>query len=466
MAGGGSAALRRELARIVPSERLICPVRADSPYNEDAAGPWRGLRGAADAVALPESEEEVAALLAFCVARGLPFVPRGGGSGVCGGACPTRGGLVCALQRLNRVLKLEPGRWRMEVGAGLTTAHVRRLAREHGLFFPPDPGAAEQSQIGGNVATDAGGPHALKYGSTRHWVTGLRAVLPPGELVRLGGANRKDVAGYDVKDLLAGSEGTLGVITSVQLRLIPAREAALALVAFARGVDDGCDAVDAALGSGVEPSALELIDGAALAEVVGAYPGEVPARAGFALIAELDGSAGEAVEAREQLCDALSGGALTINLHDDPRALWRWREGVSGAVAAVHGGKVSEDVVVPPERLRELLHGFREAAARERLESCAFGHAGDGNIHATLMLDPRDDDALARAERVTERLFELTVGLGGSISGEHGLGVVKRDALKLQYDERELTLQRRLKEALDPTGTLNPGKKLPAVEAA
>jgi glycolate oxidase subunit GlcD len=459
--GRGSAALRAELARVVPAERLICPVPEGSPYNADAAGAWRGLRGAADAVALPQSVEEVAALVAFCVERSVPLVPRGGGSGVSGGACPVGGGVVCALERLDGVVELEPGGWRMHVEAGLSTAHVRRLARENGLLFPPDPGAAEQSQIGGNVATDAGGPHALKYGSTRHWVTGVEAVLAPGEVVRLGGACAKDVAGYDLKDLLAGSEGTLGVVTSVQLRLIPAREAALGLVAFTTDAASGCAAIDAAMGSGVLPAALELIDGAALEQVAGAYPGEVPAGAGFALIAELDGSAAEAARARVELEQALADGVLAIDRHDELDALWRWRAGVSGAVAAVHGGKVSEDVVVPRARLLELLSGFAEAAASERLASCAFGHAGDGNIHATLMLDPRDVGAMARAERAVERLFELAVALGGSISGEHGLGLVKRDALALQYTGAELSLQRRVKQALDPTGTLNPGKKLP-----
>ncbi|MHB1469036.1 MAG: FAD-binding oxidoreductase [Solirubrobacteraceae bacterium] len=457
----GSAALRAALARALGGERVICPVPEASLYNADAAGDWRRLRGRADAVALPESAEEVATLVRFCVERGLPLVPRGGGTGVSGGACPTEGGIVCALERMRGVDELEPGEWRMRVGAGTSTADVRRLARENGLLFAPDPGAAEQSQIGGNVATDAGGPHALKYGSTRHWVTGVEAVVPPGEIVRLGGRVRKDVAGYDAKDLLAGSEGTLGVVTSVDLRLIPAPEAAIGLVVFADGLQSGCAAVEAALGSGALPAALELIDGMALAQVGSAYGRELPPGAGSVLMIECDGSAAEVESARGELFGALSEGSLRIDVHEDLAAMWRWREGVSGAVAAVHGGKVSEDVAVPPQRLAELLEGFAEEAAAERLDCCAFGHAGDGNMHATLMLDPYDEDAMARAERVSGRLFELTVSLGGSISGEHGLGVVKRDALALQYDEASLALQRRLKEALDPTDTMNPGKKLP-----
>lgn len=456
----GADGLRADLARILGEAHTICPVPPDSPYNEDMAGRWRGLRGAADAVALPESVDQVAALLSYCVQRGLPLVPRGGGSGVSGGACPTDGGVVCCLTRMHGVLALEPESWRLRVGAGLATAHVRRLAHESGLLFGPDPGAAEQSQIGGNVATNAGGPHALKYGSTRHWVTGVEAVLGNGEIVDLGGGCAKEAAPYDLIDLLVGSEGTLGVLTAVDLRLIPRPETALALVAFAEGLDDGCVAVADVLASGVVPSALELLQGAALHAVAGAYGRELPPGAGLALIVEVDGSATEAQRARTQLADALSP-CLRVDAHDDVAALWRWREGVSEALAGLHGGKLSEDVVVPRGQLHALLSGFARAAAEEGLPACCFGHAGDGNIHATLLLDPRDGELLARGQRVVQRLFELTVALGGSVSGEHGVGVVKRDALALQCTREQLALQWTLKHALDPTGTLNPGKKLP-----
>lgn len=456
-----SASLRAELAGLLDSERVLCPVPGDSPYNADTAGAWRGLVGRADAVVLPERAEEVAAVMAFCVQRGLPLVPRGGGSGVSGGACPTMGGVVCSLERMHGVLALEPGLWRMRVQAGLSTSHVQRLAGESGLFFPPDPGAAEQSQIGGNLATDAGGPHAFKYGSTRHWVTGLEAVIPPGDAIRLGGGNRKDVAGYSLQSLLAGSEGTLGVITELTLRLIPRPERALSLVAFQPDRAGGCEAVLAVLASGVLAATIEVLDGEALKQIAGAYPGSVPAGAGFALLCELDGSAEQAAADRAELARALRDGALAIDLHDEQEQLQRWRAGVSGAVAAVHGGKVSEDVVVPPERLLELLDGFEQLAEAEGLHSCAWGHGGDGNIHATAMLDRGDSAALQAAERAMRSLFELTVQLGGSISGEHGLGWVKRSALGLQYPAQALALQRRVKRAFDPSGVMNPGKKLP-----
>ncbi|MEA2141091.1 MAG: glycolate oxidase, partial [Solirubrobacteraceae bacterium] len=222
--------MQRELARLVGAEHVLA-APASSPYNSDASR-RRGLRGRADGVVLAGDAREVAQVVRWCYAHDVPIVARGGGTGLTGGAVPTDGGVVLSLERMRAVRELEPGLWRMFAEAGVSTRDVQRLARENGLFFGPDPGASEQSQIGGNVATNAGGPHALKYGVTGAWVAGVEVVLAPGELVDIGGWARKDVAGYDVKSLLVGSEGTLGVITAVRLRLLPAREAALALVVF------------------------------------------------------------------------------------------------------------------------------------------------------------------------------------------------------------------------------------------
>lgn len=451
--------LASELAAIVGAEHVLAPVPLSSPYNADTSGAWRGLRGRAEVVVKPGSAEEVAAVMSHVYARGVPLVPRGGGSGVSGGACPADGGVVCSLERMRSVLELRPELWRMHVQAGLSTAHVHRLALESGVRFPPDPGAAEQSQIGGNVATNAGGPHAFKYGPTGAWVSGLDAVIPPGQLVRLGGASRKDVAGYDLKRLLIGSEGTLGVITSVQLRLVPMRSEAVGLVALTRSRQAGCSAILAALSCGAQPCAIEFIEGVALQEVAQAYEGSGPIEGCFAVICELEGDFGEARAASKELEGALSESAIRTDVHDDVQAMWRWREGVSGAVAAIEGGKVSEDVAVPVDRLEELLDRFEEIAAREGLKSCAWGHGGDGNAHATLLVDPRDRSTMAAAERATEALLELAIDLGGTVSGEHGVGSVKQGALAAQLGEGALRLQRAVKQAFDPLGLMNPGKK-------
>jgi glycolate oxidase subunit GlcD len=452
-----------ELKSVIGAEHVLDAPPPDSRYNADMAR-RRGPRGRADAVALPGSAQQVAEVVAWCYEHDVPIVARGGGTGLLGGAVPSAGGVVLSLERLRAVRELEPGLWRMLVEAGVRTSEVQRLARENGLFFGPDPGAAEQSQIGGNVATNAGGPHALKYGVTGAWVAGVEAVLAPGELVQLGGWARKDVAGYDLRSLLIGSEGTLGVITAVRLRLRPAPEARLALVAFLGSPDPavGCQAMLDVTAAGIEPAAMEFIDGATLALVSGGYPGELPAKAGFALLIELDGSRADVERDRASLLELL-GGATAVEQFDREAAaaaLWRWRDGFNGVVGAARGGKVSEDVAFPPERLGEGLARFAEIAARHGMRSCAWGHGGEGNVHATVLVDPRSGGELDAAERVEAELFELVRELGGSIAAEHGTGLLKSGLLGGQWDARAVALHEEIKRAFDPKGLFNPGKKL------
>jgi glycolate oxidase subunit GlcD len=451
-------AISGELSRLLGAEYAL-GVPVGSPYNRDSSN-RRGVEGRADAVVLPGSAEEVAAVVAWCYEHDVPIVPRGGGTGLTGGAVAVSGGVVCSLERLRGVRELEPGLWRMFPEAGVSTHDVQRLARENGLMFAPDPGAAEQSQIGGNVATNAGGPHALKYGVTGAWVAGLEAVLAPGELVRVGGWAGKDVAGYDIKSLLVGSEGTLGVITAVRLRLLPAPEAAIPLVVFLPTRADGCAAMCAVLAAGLRPSVLDFMDGETLAIVGRAYPGEPPAGAGFALICEVDGSRAEALAQRDALLELLGDGALAVHEPVDARALWRWRDGANPAVTAVRGAKVSEDVVFPLERVAEGLERFERIASAHGLRSCAWGHGGDGNVHATVLVDPANDAELDAADAVGKQLFALVVELGGSVAGEHGVGWLKRGRLESQWDPRALELHEQIKRAFDPKGLLNPGKKL------
>jgi glycolate oxidase subunit GlcD len=453
----GRSVMHAELGRLVGAEHVL-DAPPDSPYNHDSSR-RRGVDGHADAVALPGSAEEVAAVVGWCYARDVPIVARGGGTGLTGGAVATEGGVVCSFERLRRVRELEPALWRIQPEAGVTTRHVQRLARENGLMFAPDPGAAEQSHIGGNVATNAGGPHALKYGVTGDWVTGLEAVLAPGDVVELGSWIRKDVAGYDLKGLLIGSEGTLGLITAVRLALVPAPEAAIPLVVFLRTRAEGCGAILEVLGAGIQPSALEFLDGDALAIVAGGYPGTVPADAGFGLIVEVDGSSAEAEARRRELIAALEETAVAI---EEPAStpLWRWRDGFNGVVTAARGRKVSEDVVLPLERLEEGLERFQEIAARHGLRSCAWGHGGEGNVHATVLVDPACGPELDAAEAVAQELLALAISLGGSITGEHGVGWLKRGRLAGQLGARAVELHEQIKRAFDPKGLLNPGKKL------
>jgi len=452
-----AAVMLGELARLVgPQHVLEAP--PESPYNRDSSR-RRGLEGRADAVVLPGSAAQVAEVVRWCYSHDVPIVARGGGTGLTGGAVPSDGGVVLSLERLRAVRELEPALWRIYPEAGVSTRHVQRLARENGLLFAPDPGAAEQSQIGGNVATNAGGPHALKYGVTGAWVTGLEAVLAPGELVHVGGWARKDVAGYDLKNLLIGSEGTLGVITAVRLRLLPAPEAQLALVAFMRSLADGCAAMLEVLAAGIEPSALDFLDGATLALVAGGYPGKPPDGAAFALLAEVDGTLAEAERRREELVELLGGRALAIDVPERD-ALWRWRDSFNGVVSGARGAKVSEDVAFPVELLADGLEGFEQIAERHALRSCAWGHGGDGNVHATVLVDPAAEAELDAAEAVGAELFALVRSLGGSIAAEHGVGRLKSGLLEAQWDPRTVELHEQIKRAFDPKGLFNPGKKL------
>lgn len=422
----------------------------------------RGLHGRADAVVLPESAEEVATVLAWCYEHDVAIVARGGGTGYAGGAVPD-GGVVLALERLNRVRSFDPLLWRMNVEAGVTTGDVRRLAREQGLMFPPDPGGAEQSQIGGNIATNAGGPHAFKYGVTGKWVTGVEAAVPPGELITVGGPTRKDVAGYDLKSLLIGSEGTLGIVTAAWLRLVPAPEAAFPVAAFYDGIAAGCRAIERVYGSGLEVAALEYLDGGTLGATGASFPMGMPAGAGFLVITEADGSAAEAARLRDETAAVLGEGALSVSSPSAPEeiaALWRWRDGVTFAVSAQLGAKLSEDLAVPLDRLEDAIEGTLEIGRRYDLPACSWGHAGDGNVHSTFLLAPEDPEQLERASRAADDLLAMALQLGGTVSGEHGLGLVRSGWLARQWGERAVALHAQIKGVFDPKGLMNPGKKV------
>jgi glycolate oxidase subunit GlcD len=455
-----SGTLERSLRDVLGDDGVASS--EDRRFHSDATEA-EGLTGVPSAVVLPASTQEVETVVRWCYDRDVAIVPRGGGTGFAGGSVPLHGGVVVDLQRMSRVRAFDPLLWRMHVEAGLRTSEVRRLARESGLLFPPDPGAAEQSQIGGNVATNAGGPHAFKYGVTGRWVTGIEAVIAPGEVLATGGAIRKDVAGYDLKSLLVGSEGTLGIITSVWLRLIPAPAASAPVVAVYRSSADGCAAIEAVLGSGIVPAALEFLDAGTLQAAGAAYALPLPPEAGFMVLAEADGSQPETDATVSELRAVLGEHALEVRAPAsaaDVAALWRWRDGVSLAVEAVRGGKISEDIVVPLDRLDDMIEATLEVARSHRLQACSWGHAGDGNLHSTFLIDPHDQAEVSRAHVAARELYALAAAHGGSISGEHGLGSVKRGHLGVQCNPATLALHRAVKQAFDPKGLMNPGKKL------
>ena len=453
---GAVASIERDLRGAVAAE-IASPSAAYLTDQTEA----RGLRGRADAVALPHTADEVAEVVAWCYGQDVAIVPRGGGTGYAAGAVPLDGGVVLSLERLDRVRSFDPLLWRIHVDAGLRTGELRRIAREGGLLFPPDPGAAEQSQIGGNISTNAGGPHAFKYGVTGAWVMGLEVVVPPGEQIELGGPVRKDVAGYDLKSLLIGSEGTLGVITGAWLRLTPAPEAAWPVVGFFDGVRAGCAAIERVIGSGLPAAAIEYLDSETMRYAGATFPGDVPEGA-FAVLAEADGSHDEAGRIRTDLLELFredSFGIYAPELPAEIAALWRWRDGVALVVDAQRGGKASEDIAVPLDRLAEGIERSLEIGRSVGVAACSWGHAGDGNLHTTFLLAADNERELALAPRLSEELFELALGLGGTISGEHGVGYVKRNWLARQLGPRAFELHSAVKRAFDPQNLLNPGKK-------
>jgi glycolate oxidase subunit GlcD len=449
--------LERDLAGLLPDGAVVAP---QDHHLADLMG--RGLRGTADAVCLPATTEEVRRIVAWCYEHDVPITPRGGGTGLAGGAIPF-GGVVLALERLAAVRSFDPLLWRMHVEAGVTTGTVHRLARENGLRFPPDPGAWELSQIGGNIACNAGGPHAFKYGVMGRWVTGIEAVVAPGEVMTVGGPVRKDVAGYDLRGLLIGSEGTLGIVTAAWLRLMPAPEAELPLVAFLRDTESGCAALEAVLGSGVYPAAVEYLDGPTLAIAGATFPGELPEGAGFLVAAEVDGSRAEAEHERRELREALEGEALGFYAPETPTEiaeLWRWRGGIGFAIYAQKGGALSEDIAVPLDRLQEAVEQTFAIGRRHDVEALSFGHAGDGNVHSVFLFDPDDAAESERAQDACEEIFELAIRLGGTVTGEHGIGILKAGQLERQWPPASVALHRKVKAAFDPKGLLNPGKKV------
>jgi glycolate oxidase subunit GlcD len=442
-------ALVDALAAIVGADHVQAEV--ERRYLEEEIG---NEVGEADALCFPGTAEEVAAVVAHCYANDVPIVPRGGGTGLAGGAVP-HGGAVVSLERLTRIRQFDPLLWRIQVEAGLPTQELRRVVRESGLFFPPDPGASEQSLIGGNLATNAGGPHALKYGVTGRWVTGVEAVLAPGELVTLGGSTRKDVAGYDLTSLLVGSEGTLGIITAAWLRLIPAPEASFPVVGFYRDTEAGCEAIERVIGSGIEAAALEYFDRGTFEITRGSFPGRAPDDA-FVVIAEADGSASEAARVRAHLVEVLGEGSIALQEPDD-EPIWHWREGISHAVAAKLGAKIAEDVAVPVDRLAEAVELTVEIGRRHGLESVSWGHGGDGNLHSNFLYDPAGD-GLARVGEAVAELLPAIIELGGTITGEHGIGSLKLPYLGLQLSPPVMGALGAIKQALDPKGLFNPGK--------
>jgi D-lactate dehydrogenase len=426
-----------------------------------------------DAVALPVDAAQVQALVRACRTHRVPVVARGRGTNTTGAAVPVAGGVVVSFERMQRIVAIRPGDRCAVVEPGVLNGDLQRALAPHGLFWPPDPTSADFSTVGGNLACNAGGPRAVKYGASRDNVLALVAVTGAGDLIHCGSATTKGATGYDLQRLLVGSEGTLALIVEATLKLAPAPAQRRALRALYRDVDAAAAAVARLMAQPVAPSMLEFMDGdcVRLAREVGGV--ELPMEAGALLLLEADGDADTLPHAIEALARAAEGpstssgqanGLVALDDAADESArarLWSARKALSPALRTLAAGKLNEDVVVPVSRIPDLVSGVQALAREAGLPIVTFGHAGNGNLHVNILFEPADPAQVERAHATMARVFALALSLGGTLSGEHGIGLAKREFMPQAVDPPTLQLMRQLKAVFDPDGILNPGKLLP-----
>jgi glycolate oxidase len=450
------------MVEIVGSEHIRSDAASLDLYGQDALRQGHPPH----LVVIPGSTREVAAVTRACNDSRVPLVVRGAGTGYTGGAVPTRGGVVMSMERLNRIIEIDEINLLAVVQPHVITADLQRAVETVGLFYPPDPASLERCSIGGNVAECAGGPRAFKYGTTRRYVLALELVLPTGEVVRTGSKAVKSVVGYDVTQLLVGSEGTLAIVTEITLRLIPRPPARATLLAHFADIRSAVDAVTALIERRVVPATIELVDADSL-NAVRDHAGEemAPAGTGAALIVEVDGMQAAVDEEAVLVGAACRGaGATSVTLatgERDRERLWQARRLLSESLRATGLLKINHDVVVPRGRVPQLFEVIQHLRDEYRLRIAAFGHAGDGNIHVNLMVDRADPAERERARQAERVLFERVVALEGSISGEHGIGFAKAPYIDIELSAEAIALMKRVKTAFDPNGILNPGKIFP-----
>lgn len=449
--------VKKELARIVGPDNAAFEREDLIVYSYDATG----MRYLPEAVVFPRSAEEVSLILKLAGAEGFPVTPRGAGSGFTGGALAAEGGVVLSIERMNRVLEVDPDNMYAVVEPGVVNYDLRQEVEPKGLFYPPDPTSLKFSTIGGNIAECAGGPNSVKYGVTRDYVMALEVVLPTGEVIRTGTRTKKGVVGFDLTGLMVGSEGTLGVVTEATLRLVPKPEAVRTMLAVFPDMRAAAGAVPEIIRSRIVPSTLEFIDGVSIRCVTEHTEVELPEAEALLLI-EVDGDPGE-VERQARGVEEIvkRAGASEVRTATEKREvkdLWKARRSLSQSMFKVKPNKINEDVVVPRTKIPELVEGVRSIADEKGLTVPCFGHAGDGNIHVNVMYDAGDPEETSRAGSAVEEVFELVLGLGGTISGEHGVGLTKAPYLPMEMDENAVALMERVKKAFDPKGILNPGK--------
>lgn len=454
-----SSKIREELLAIMGAKGFKDDSETLVSYSYDATPLYQTMP---DGVVFPESTEQVSRIMKVCSSHGIPVTARGAGSNLCAGVVPVQGGLVMVMTRMNRLLEIDQDNLTATFQTGLNTKQFHLAVEATGLFYPPDPSSMIICTMGGNIALGAGGLRGLKYGTTKDYVIGLEAVLPNGDIVRTGGKLVKDVAGYDLTRLLVGSGGTLAILTEATVKLIPKPAYRRAMVAVYNDLHAAARTVSRIVAGRIIPCTLEFMDQATIRVVEDFAKIGLPTEAQAVLAIEQDGdeSAVERdLQAIEEMCRL--EGAIDIRVASTPEEGAKVMEARRSALAALSRLRpttILEDATVPRSCIAEMVLEVQRIAAKHQVQICTFGHAGDGNLHPTAMTDARDTEELHRVEAAFEEIFEAAVRLGGTITGEHGVGLVKAPYLEWKVGAAGIDIMKRIKHAFDPNGLLNPGK--------
>jgi len=454
-------AVIRQLKSIVGEENVLTDEMDLLLYSYDASFP----ESKPDVVVFPRSTEEVSRIMALASAEQIPVVPRGAGTGVSGGAIALKGGIVLSLTKMNRILKVDTENLVVEVEPGVVNAHLQMALAPYGLFYPPDPASMKVCTLGGNIAGNAGGPRCLKYGVTKDYVLGLEVVLPDGAVIHTGGQVIKNTSGYDLTRLFVGSEGTLGIVTKAILRVLPLPEAKKTMLAIFDSLEAASRAVSATIAAGIIPTTLELMDNLLIRCAEDFTHVGLPTDAEALLLIEVDG-AKEALEPQVQAIEKIcrKEGAREVKLATSAAEvdrLWLARRTILGAVARVKPSVVVQDVTVPRSLLPEMVSRIVEISRKVGLLIGVLAHAGDGNLHPLILFDSRIPEELEKVHEAEKEIFVAALELGGTLTGEHGIGLAKRDFFPLAFTPKEIEVTRSVKKAFDPMNILNPGKILP-----
>ena len=417
-----------------------------------------------DAVIFPRDENDVSAILKYCNENHIIITPRGAGSGFTGGSLPANGGIILALEKhMNKILEIDMENMVAVVQPGVINMDLQRAVEARGLFYPPDPASQEYSTLGGNVSENAGGMRAAKYGITKDYVMALRAVVPNGEIIRAGKRTIKDVAGYNIAGILIASEGTLGVITEITLKLIAKPKMSQTAMGVFPTVNDAMNAVYKSMAAGVTPVAMEFLDNYSIRAVEQKYSKGLPVEAGAILITDVDGNSQEDLTIQLDIIEKAfaENGCSEFKRaqnKDESNALWFARRNVSQCITVYGSKKLNEDITVPRSKLPDLLAEIGKIAQKYNVTVPCFGHTGDGNVHTNVMVDGSDPKALEIGHHAIEEIFKATVALGGTLSGEHGIGLSKAPFMHIAFSDGEMELFRSVKKAFDPNNILNPSK--------